>query len=328
MEQILNEYCKQFNPGLLLLSTPTGSGKTYNVLKFIYSNYEEFAAQNRKILFITNLKKNLPYYELKEHFVANGKEDEFEKYVLFINSNVDTVIKKLLATDDEIPDQFKTEIYKKLKTYIKILQNSHLPKEVKDTWETEIRKNIEPKFRKTIIEALKNNFKTKKDRLSAIKNDQDYQWIGKLYPAVFTDEKTIFFLSIDKFVAKNTTLVENSYYFNERFIEQALIFIDEFDTTKEAVLNNIIKSGLQHRVDLLDLFLNIHGHLMQNESPEVLVKESEWFNKKSDGKNWLSPRQQIETFREKANDIFTTYKLQHTCKSHEDFSTKKRNFLF
>jgi len=194
MEQILNEYCKQINPGLLLLSRPTGSGKTYTVLNFIYSNYEEFAAQNIKILFITNLKKNLPHYELKERFIADGKEDEFDKYVLFINSNVDTVIKQLLAIDDEIPDQFKTESYKTLKSHITVLQERQLPKEVKDSWETEIRKIIEPKFRKTIIEALKYNFKTKKDRLLAIKNDPDYQWIGKLYPAVFTDEKTVFSL--------------------------------------------------------------------------------------------------------------------------------------
>jgi len=67
---------------------------------------------------------------------------------------------------------------------------------------------------------------------------------------------------------------------------------------------------------------------MQNECPEVLVKESEWLKKKSFGKNWLSPRQQIESFQVKANYIFNTYHLQHTCKSHEDFSTSKRNFLF
>ncbi|WGV25469.1 DEAD/DEAH box helicase family protein [Halotia branconii] len=148
MEQILNEYCKQINPGLLLLSRPTGSGKTYTVLNFIYSNYEEFAAQNIKILFITNLKKKLPIDELKERFIADGKEDEFEKYVLFIDSNTDTVLKNLLTIDDEIPDQFKTEIYKKLKSHIEILQNRQLPKEVKDSWETEIRKIIEPKFRR------------------------------------------------------------------------------------------------------------------------------------------------------------------------------------
>lgn len=99
MEQILNEYCKQFNPGLLLLSRPTGFGKTYTVLNFIYSNYEEFAAQNRKILFITNLKKNLPIDELKERFIAGVNENEFYKYVLFIDSNIDTVLKNILTKD-------------------------------------------------------------------------------------------------------------------------------------------------------------------------------------------------------------------------------------
>ncbi len=328
MEQILNEYCRQTHPGLLLLSMPTGFGKTYNVLNFIYSNYQEFAKEKRKIIFITNLKKNLPINELKKRFIDNGNQNEFENHVLFIDSNVETVINNLLAIDDQIPDQFKTENYNNLKSCIEILKNNQLPKIVKDRIKTEIRQDIEPKFRGSIQKELNDKLKTKKSRLLAIRNDQNYQWIGKLYPAVFTDEKTVFFLSMDKFVAKNTTLVEPSYYFSERFIDKALIFIDEFDTTKEAVLNNIIKSGLRHRVDLLDLFLNIHNHLMQNECPELLIKESEWLNKKSSGKNWLSPRQQIESFQQKANEIFNTYNLQHTCKSHDEFSTKKRNFLF
>ena len=60
MKRILNEHChSQCESGLLLLSMPTGFGKTYNVLNFIYEHYEEFAAQERKILFVTNLKKNL-----------------------------------------------------------------------------------------------------------------------------------------------------------------------------------------------------------------------------------------------------------------------------
>lgn len=328
MEEILNEYCKQSNPGLLLLSMPTGSGKTYQVLKFIHSNYKEFAAQKRKIIFITNLKKNLPIDALKKHFIADGNEDEFEKYVLFIDSNSESVINNLLTVDDEIPDQFKTESYFRLKSYIEICHNSEFPKSVKSTLETEIRKDIEPVFRNFIERTLDENFPTKKARLETIKNNQDYQWIGKLYPAVFTDERTVLFLSIDKFVVKNTTLVEPSYYFYEHFIHKALLFIDEFDTTKEAVLKNIIESGLRHRVDLLDLFLNIHSHLMQNECPERLLKESKWLKQKSSVKDWLSPREQIDSFRQKANDIFNTYKLQHTCKSHEEFSTNKRNFLF
>jgi hypothetical protein len=328
MEEILNQYCKQDNPGLLLLSMPTGSGKTYKVLKFIHSNYKEFAKQERKILFITNLKKNLPTDELKKLFIDNGDEEDFEKYVLLIDSNVDPVIKNLLSLDNQIPDKFKNKIYLQLKKYIEILHNDQIPISFKETLKTDIRKNIEPAFRDIIKRTLSENFNTKKARLLAIKNNQDYQWIGEIYPAVFTDDKTILFLSIDKFVAQNTTLVEPSYYFTERLINKSLIFIDEFDTTKEAVLKNIIQSGLRYRVDLLDLFLNIHNHLMQTECPEVLLQESKWRKKQSTGKNWQSLQEQIESLREKANYIFKKYELQHICKSHKSFLSKERNFVF
>jgi len=127
---------------------------------------------------------------------------------------------------------------------------------------SQIREELEPAFRRYITELLHKEFRTKKDRLSAIKTISEYQWIGKLYPSVFTDERTVFFLSMDKFIRKNTTLVERSYFFHERLIKEAVIFIDEFDATKDIVLRSIIDSGIRHRVNILNLFLNIHSHLM------------------------------------------------------------------
>lgn len=325
MEEILNQYCKEFVRGLLLLSMATGSGKTHAVTKFAYLNYKDFAEQKRKIIFITNLKKNLPIEDLRKYFVADNIEDEFDKNVLFINSNSETVIRNLLHLEDEIPEQFKTKAFFDLKHNIEISKITQLPKSVKSKVETEIRERNEPEFRDFIIKYLEKNFSTKKDRLLAIKNNQEYQWMGKLYPTVFTDERTVLFLSIDKFVAKNTTLIEPSYYCYQRLANKSLIFIDEFDTTKESVLKNIINSGLRHRVDLLDLFLDIHNHLMQNECPEGLLKSSQWFNQKVSEKKWLSLEEQIESFREKANQIFNKYKLQNTCKSHKDFLTNRCN---
>ncbi len=164
MEKILNEYChSQCEPGLLLLSMPTGFGKTFNVLNFIYEYYEEFAAQERKILFVTNLKKNLPIQDLKKRFVTDGKEEDFAQHVLFIDSNSGAVVKHLLSVDDEIPEQFKTSTYSRLKSYIEtISQNTALSKTVRSSLEAEIRKHLEPAFRKSITEALYKKFKTKK----------------------------------------------------------------------------------------------------------------------------------------------------------------------
>ncbi len=330
MQEILEKYClnKKAN-GLLLLSMPTGFGKTHNVLDFIYKHYKDFVVYKRKIFFVTNLKKNLPYQELQERFRANGAEDAYNKHVLFIDSNAEAVINHLLSIDSQIPDQFKTKNYNQLKSNIEALKNNgKLPKTVKSILENAIHNELEPSFRKFISEHLHREFKTKKKRLDAIKNDPDYQWIGNLYPAVFTDEKTIIFLSMDKFIRKNTTLVERSYYFHERLLEKAVIFIDEFDATKETVLGSIIESGFRHRINLLDLFLNIHNHLMESEYPEGLLRESEHRKKMAKGKNWRSPNEIIRGLRQNAKDISEKYNLRHTYKSHKEFSSNKRNFLF
>ena len=171
MQKILEQYClPEGSKGLLLLSMPTGSGKTYTVLNFIYTYYREFAAQGRKILYITNLKKNLPAEDLKKRFNDDGKTDIFDKHVLFINSNSESVIHRLLILDCDIPDQFKTLSYSRLKSYIETLEEkSQLPKSVKSALEEEIRKKLEPAFRKFVTETLYKEFKSKKERLFEIK---------------------------------------------------------------------------------------------------------------------------------------------------------------
>ncbi|MBE9057155.1 hypothetical protein [Sphaerospermopsis sp. LEGE 08334] len=333
MQEILKKYCQNHH-GLLLLSMPTGFGKTYNVFNFIYENYQEFAENNRKIIFLTNLKKNLEVKTLKEMFIKNGNEDDYDQYVLFIDSNSETVIKNLVEIDDEIPDEFKNkDSYKNLKNYIELYNIPKLPKKAQDNFKDKIRKDIERAFRGDIQKILKEKFPSKEAKLQAIKNNTDYQWIGKLYPAVFTDEKTVLFLSMDKFIVKNSTLIEPSYYFYERLsqgqFKNSLIFIDEFDSTKERILDKIIESGLQRKIDFIDLFLSIHNHLAKLTDSEDLTKPSKhWEKKQAQGKNWLSPKEQIKDLKTKAQEIFKKYKLQYICKSDPKSFTRKRNFLF
>lgn len=338
MQEILKKYCQNHH-GLLLLSMPTGFGKTYNVFKFIYENYQEFAANNRKIIFLTNLKKNLEVKHLKEFFTNNSHEDDYDKYVLFIDSNSETVINKLSQKnknniDDEISSEFKDkESYKNLKNYIELYNIPKLPKKAQDNFKDKIRKDLEPAFRRDIENILKERFSSKEAKLQAINTQSKYQWIGKLYPAVFTDEKTVLFLSMDKFIVKNSTLVEPSYYFYQRLnqghFKNSLIFIDEFDSTKERILKNIIESGLQRKIDFIDLFLSIHNHLKQLKDSEDLTKCSQhWEKKQAQGKDWLSPKEQIKDLKKKAQEIFKKYKLQYTCKSEPKSFTRKRNFLF
>ena len=100
MQELLKSFCFSYDNGLLLVDMPTGTGKTYNAVKFIYENYKNI---KNKIIYITNLKKNLPYKELKDFFVKNGEEAEFYKQVLFLDNNVDFLIENFESVESEIP---------------------------------------------------------------------------------------------------------------------------------------------------------------------------------------------------------------------------------
>lgn len=329
MINILEKYCLDNSEnGLLLLSMPTGFGKTYNVINFIYDNYEKFSSQNRKIFFITNLKKNLPYSDLKKKFEVNNRIEDFKRHVLFIDSNSEGVINNLLCVCNEIPNKLRDKNYRDLYEYVKLAQDKSTNKMLMKNIKNQIRQTFEPRFRQSIVKYIKNEFESKKQSLIAINNRKKYAWIKKLYPAINTENSTVLFLSIDKFIRKNTTLVENSYYFTEKLSKNALIFIDEFDASKERVLNNIIESGMSHRIDMVDLFLKIHNNLTNIQCPEWLLRVSDVTSIKISEGQWKSPHDIINSILEKARNIFTKYNLQYSCKSKRDNFDNQRTFLF
>ena len=78
MKQAIVNFCKSMDTGLFLLDMPTGFGKTYSVLEFMVDYYDSPEFKDKKIFFVTTLKKNLPDKELREHFAKRGKADDYE----------------------------------------------------------------------------------------------------------------------------------------------------------------------------------------------------------------------------------------------------------
>lgn len=259
MKQAIVNFCKSMDTGLFLLDMPTGFGKTYSVLDFMVDNYDAPEFKDKKIFFVTTLKKNLPDKELREHFARRGKADDYDKYCLRIEANADMVVQKLdeLYRARKIPPTITMkQEFKDLHGSVKLLNEYRDKKrELKGTSkdiinvlcksaEDAIRKQQEGAFRKVIESELKQ-FRTPKEKLKNIANNPDYHWIGELYPAVYTREKRIFFMSMDKFFLGNTTIIEPTYgFYNNDITKNAIIFIDEFDATRDRLLNQIITRGL------------------------------------------------------------------------------------
>ena len=94
MYTTIKKFCEDDSSdnGLLLIDSPTGSGKTHSVQNFIFdaSMHEQY--KDRKFFFVTTQKKNLPIEDLKERFKKKGIAEQFYEKVLFIDSNIDAII--------------------------------------------------------------------------------------------------------------------------------------------------------------------------------------------------------------------------------------------
>lgn len=178
-----------------------------------------------------------------------------------------------------------------------------------------------------IEKRLKEEYPTVEKRLYAIKTDEKWKWLGKLYPPVFTRDRQIIFMSVDKFLSRNATIVEPSYmFYNSDIIDNAIIFIDEFDATKETLLKNIIQNGLRDKLDYVKLFSSIYSSLQTITFPAELTTPSQ---KRKNGKYADQSLQGIiDGIREKADTIYKNFSLQFSHKTIKRAEETAHNFLF
>lgn len=334
MYEIIKRYCENaYTNGLMLLDMPTGSGKTYSVIKYIFDAVQD-ASVDRKFFFITTLKKNLPEEDLKKHFERAGQLTQFKEKYLRVDSNYESVISGFTPeVVNSIPYEIrKTEEYRALEQYINLVKSLREEKKYNLrsallAAEESLRKEAEPRFRRMLQALLAKEYSTVDARLQAIKTQPDWQWVAKLYPSVFMRDRQIIFMSMDKFLALNSTIVEPStMLYNSDLIENAVIFIDEFDATKETVLKNIIQNGLRDRIDYVELFHAVYSALHTHSFPAVLTTPS---RKRQEGPYRNQSLQDIlDKTTQIADDIYKAFSLQYSHRTETVTDENANNFLF
>ena len=252
--------------GLYMCELPTGYGKTYRVVQAM-KEYVSDAGNKKKLIYLTTLNKNLPEDELKAAF---GDDIVYRQKVLRIRSNFDEVTEKI--ADLSIPEAFQTaayrELYKAAERYNRAVNEKAADREYIQELKQRV-DDAERQFRGEVTRRLHKFYSSKKARLKAIKTDSQWQWLGVLYPAVFTDEHQILLMSISKFMKRNTTFIEKSYAFlKSDMLKNAIIFMDEFDAAKTTIENEIIDKAFSFSEDYLGLFRQI----LTNLNPEYWSK--------------------------------------------------------
>ena len=335
MYDIIKRYVENENEnGLLLVDMPTGSGKTYSAIEFMYNSCMNPDNKDRKYIFVTTLKKNLPYEDLKKRFIDSGNEELCKEKVLVIDSNMDSVVGGWTAdVERAIPFEIKRcDEYKDFQRDLSFVKKqredkSSMMREFLSSIESNLREKTEPRFRRLVSEYLGKEYTTVEQRIYAIKTDKRWQWLGKLYPAVFTKDRQVLLMSMDKFLSRNTTIVEPSYmFYNSDVIKNAVMFIDEFDATKDTILKRIIDNGLHDKVNYIELFKDIYAALHTDEFPAVLTTPSK---ERMEGKYRSQTLESVvEGIKEKADYIYSTYSLQFKHRTLGELSDTYQNYLF
>jgi hypothetical protein len=324
MKNTITDYISSdsISNGLLIADMPTGYGKTYESARAMYDYIYKHNGE-KKLFFITTLKKNLPIEELKNAYSDNCNKD-FDKDVLVIKSNFDYINDNFFAV--KIPDKFKMKSYYDLEKKLTIFNEVEGKRDassqyIKDRVETEIREELEKNFRNDIINIIKNNFPKKTSKkIEKIRKDNEYKWIGELYPTVFMDDYKVYLLTIDKFLVKNTVLVEPSYYFiNSEITNDSIIFFDEFDAGKDTIEKVLIDRALTAKHDYIKLFLQIYnafrGHVFSGDLMRLSAENKE---------NEYSFRH----LKEEAEELFNSFELKYNYKTLSEGVDKKQSFLF
>lgn len=216
MEKLIKQFCEnnKRDNGLLLIDMPTGMGKTYAVTKYIAENYENIKG---KIFFITQLKKNLPEDDLRKRFGEISKTDTFEKLFLRVENNVDNLCENFDAVKNSLLKyiQDKQFIYKIEREVHLINRKDNISE---DDWllvqqaKDDLSNISEKRLRDLVVEYLRYDAngreRTHSEKKQLIEEDDAYKWIGKLYPTVFSEDKKIFLMSLDKFLLRYATIID------------------------------------------------------------------------------------------------------------------------
>lgn len=101
------------------------------------------------------------------------------------------------------------------------------------------------------------------------KEIQELEWLTNLYPSILLEKKQIILLTTKKFFLPIDIVYENSILLYTKQFNNSILFIDEFDTTKQVLLDIIIENtNKNYKIDCFRLL----------EFYKILLKKIFWKN--------------------------------------------------
>lgn len=349
LTSIIRKLSKHSN-GLALLEVPTGTGKTYSAAKYISDYIEAVPAsrEHKKVIFLTHQKKNYPDKEI----ISNIGIDSWQENGMILYSMFDIALK---VFDDKkisniIPKKFKNsdldDVFEAVQNYKSILSQSGIGENVYSEIIKEKRHKIEEKFsdykrfvkitlkENKIIDDTKLYDKDKNVNYEYVKNilkQENMQWLKKVFPNVMIFEKSViianldlFMVNIDTVIAGSIILCESLYKGNKLF-NNSLVFMDEFDSSREIIEKRIRSEFLNKKINARYFLMRINAGFEQKLSKKLqeslrLIESKE--------KNKIRRCPSYDELKIMGLSLQNDFKLNYHYKLDESQTDDESSFIF
>ena len=135
-------------------------------------------------------------------------------------------------------------------------------------------------------------------------------------------------MSMDKFLLRNDTIVDKSYFIYKQLAKNAIVFIDEFDATKETILSRLIDNATDSRIDYAITYKMIHDTLEQGNFPISLTTPSEATKKRYEQGGLRKKLEDvIPELKERSDKLYKQFNMQYFFKNIET-ENEDAAFLF
>ena len=352
--------------GLFLLPGATGSGKSHAVCKFIATHAGEWKSKKLKIIFTTRMIKNIPdTHRSKSRASESDAEDEegffetvlsraykdanfepsYDEEVLFLRSMyehlLDTwnrieeeVTKGINAIADTYHDDDLAKYYKIFKIQTEqFIKNENKNNENDDFYKAQ--RVLVHKLKALLYKEVRNELPKPTKRADVKKKCEEkifseksyWSWIPKLWPDHRVARSTVILLSLRKFTLPLVSVIGSPGALHNSLPDGSLVFIDEFDDAKTALLEFIEKDSLDHAVDLVELATTLGASISTKNMIASRFLEHSSGNAE-DKKSWLKEKnEQYHDLQKFYKEIYDTYHLDASIKIDSSNIKSYRMFL-
>lgn len=287
--------------GLFLLPPQTGSGKTYATAKII----KDLILENEEINVIYLINNKDEREEVYNQILELGENDatmeNFSSSIYMLESNEDNLFKAFNQRNDFLYLSRLKE-FAQLKRKITLL--SYLKRKNEDNLYTSYKDedtNLKEKLKRIYKNPSRYNYDLKK--LSKLIDEAKL-----LYPTIGLKKRAII-TTTQKFLNKIYDL-KGSYYLFDKNKGNTIIFMDEFDTQKNVILDAFIKEVAKKGIDSFEFIKTLSESLHTDIIERYFSNESAIYEVKK----------QIDTFYEQ-------YNLKNKIKFKTDDINKDKFFL-